>query len=113
MPIFRVILLVNCSVKFRLEQNMDSAMLGITLVFYIPENRTLKHFLLFNLLKIYCHIEGCKTLFFFFFVGKIDEAEGTSVAAKIENLLSAATIEEQLHILKEVSKFLGFIILKQ
>jgi hypothetical protein len=27
--------------------------------------------------------------------------------------LSAATVEEQLHILKEVSKFLGFIILEQ
>jgi hypothetical protein len=54
--------------------------------------------------------EGCETLFI---AGEIDEAEGTSVAAKIENILSAATIEEQLHILKEVSKFLDFIILKQ
>jgi len=38
------------------------------------------------------HIDGAR---------EIDEAEGTSVAAKIENLLLAATIEEQLHILKE------------
>lgn len=42
-----------------------------------------------------CHINGAR---------EIDEAEGTSVAAKIENILSAATIEEQLHILKEMAK---------
>jgi hypothetical protein len=89
---------------------MGSAMLGITVVFDIPESMTLQNFLLLNLLKIICHIEGCKTLFV---VGEIDEAEGTSLAAKIENLLLAATIEEQLHILKEVSKLLGFIIIKQ
>lgn len=62
MHIVKVILLINCSVKFKLEQNLDSAMLGITVVFDIPEHRTLKNFLLLNLLKIFCHIEGCKTL---------------------------------------------------
>lgn len=58
----QVILLVNCSVKFKLEQNLDSAMLGITVFFDIPEYRTLKNFLLLNLLKIFFHIEVCKTL---------------------------------------------------
>jgi hypothetical protein len=53
--------------------------------------------------------ESCKT---FYITGKIDEAEGTSVVAEIENLLCAATIEQQLHILKDVSKFLSTIILK-
>jgi hypothetical protein len=56
------------------------------------------------------YTEGCETLFI---AGEIDDAEGTSIATKIENILSAATVEEQLHILKEVSKFLGFIILEQ
>lgn len=50
------------------------------------------------------YIESCKTLYI---TGKIDEAEGTSVGAEIENLLRAATIEQQLHILKDVSKFLN------
>jgi hypothetical protein len=54
-------------------------------------------------------VESCKT---FFITGKLDETEGTSVGTEIENLLSAATIEEQLHILKDVSKFLNNVILK-
>lgn len=62
MRIAKVILLVNCSVKFKLEQNLDSAMLGITVIFDLPEYRTLKNFLLLNLVKIFCLIEGCKTL---------------------------------------------------
>lgn len=64
MHIVKVVLLVNCSVKFKLEQNLDNAMLGITVVFDIPEYMTLKNFLLLNLLKIFCDIEGCKTLLF-------------------------------------------------
>jgi hypothetical protein len=44
----------------------------------------------------------CKSCETFLVTGKIDEAEGTSVAVEIENLLSAATIEQQLHIIKEV-----------
>ncbi|KDR11633.1 hypothetical protein L798_13959 [Zootermopsis nevadensis] len=35
---------------------------------------------------------------------KIDETEGTSLSTEIKNLLSAATIEEQLHILKDIAK---------
>ena len=62
MHIVKVILLVNCSVKFKLEQNLGSTMLGMTVVFDTPECRTLKNFLLLNLLEIFCHIEGCKTL---------------------------------------------------
>lgn len=58
----QVILLVNCSIKFKLEQNLDSAMLGITEVFDIPEYRTLKNFLLLNLLKTFSHTEDYKTL---------------------------------------------------
>jgi hypothetical protein len=55
------------------------------------------------------YIESCKTLYI---TGNIDEAEGTSVGAEFENLLHAATIEQQLHILKDVSKFLNTVILK-
>jgi ribosomal protein L35AE/L33A len=55
------------------------------------------------------YVEGCKTRFI---VGEVDETEGTSVGAKIKALLSAVTIEEQLHILKDVSKFLSTVILK-
>lgn len=55
------------------------------------------------------YVESCRTLYI---TGKIDEAEGTSVGAEIEDLLCAATIEQQLHILKDVSKFLSTIILK-
>jgi hypothetical protein len=44
--------------------------------------------------------------------GKLDETEGTTLGAEIEILLCAATIEEQLHILKDVSKFSSTVILK-
>lgn len=64
MHIVKVILLVNCSVKFKPMQNLDSAMLAITVIFDILEYRTPKNFLLLNLLKIFCLIEGCKTLLF-------------------------------------------------
>lgn len=55
------------------------------------------------------YVEGCLLCFI---TGKIDETEGTSLGLEIENLLSAATIEEQLHILKNVSLFLRTVILK-
>jgi hypothetical protein len=55
------------------------------------------------------YIESCKTLYI---TGKIDEAEGTSVVAEIENLLCAATVEQQLHILKDVSNFLSTTVIK-
>lgn len=55
------------------------------------------------------NVESYKTLFI---IGKIDETEGTSLSTEIKNLLSAATIEEQLHILKDVSKFLNNVIPK-
>jgi len=62
MHVVKVILLVNCSIKFKLEQNLVSAMLGITVVFDITAYRTPKNFLLLNMLKIFSPIERCKTL---------------------------------------------------
>jgi hypothetical protein len=55
------------------------------------------------------YAESCKT---FHIAGKIDENEGTSLGIEIENLLSVTTIEQQLHILKDVSKFSSTIILQ-
>jgi hypothetical protein len=54
-------------------------------------------------------LEAVKTLHI---TGKTDEAEGTSLGAEIENFLCAATVEEQLRILKDVSKFSSTVILK-
>lgn len=62
MHVVKVLLLVNCSIKFKLEQNLVSAMLGITVLFDITSYRTPKNFLLLNVLKIFSPIEGCKTL---------------------------------------------------